>query len=102
VERMRSEYDRRRRIIIKRIREIPGWSCLEPEGAFYAFPNVKSTGMKSLKLSEWLLKEARVATIPGTEFGGMGEGFLRLSYATSYEKIERAMDRIERAVRKRK
>ncbi len=102
VERMRREYDRRRRMIIKRVREVPGWSCLEPEGAFYAFPNVRSMGMKSLAVSEWLLKEARVATIAGTEFGRMGEGFLRLSYATAYEKIEKAMDRIERAVRKRK
>jgi len=102
VERMRREYDRRRRMIIKRVREVPGWSCLEPEGAFYAFPNIKSMGMKSLKASDWLLKEARVATIPGTEFGGMGEGFIRLSYATAYEKIEKAMDRIERTVRKGK
>jgi aminotransferase len=101
VERMRREYDRRRRMIIRRVKEVPGWSCLEPEGAFYVFPNVKSMGMKSLKVSEWLLKEARVATIPGTEFGDMGEGFLRLSYATAYGKIEQAMDRIERAVRKR-
>jgi aminotransferase len=102
VERMRLEYDRRGRMIIKRVREVPGWSCLEPEGAFYVFPNIKSMGMKSLKACEWLLKEAKVATIPGTEFGRMGEGFLRLSYATEYDKIERAMDRIERTVRKRK
>jgi aminotransferase len=102
VERMRREYDRRRRMIIRRVREVPGWSCLDPEGAFYAFPNIRSMKMKSLKASEWLLKEARVATIPGTEFGRMGEGFLRLSYATAYEKIEMAMDRIEKAVRKRK
>jgi aminotransferase len=99
VERMRREYDRRRKMIIKRIGEIPGWSCTEPQGAFYAFPNVKSMGMNSLKASEWLLKEARVATIPGTEFGRNGEGFIRLSYATSYEKIETAMNRIEGAVK---
>jgi aminotransferase len=102
VEKMRREYDRRRKMILKRTREIPGWSCLEPEGAFYLFPNVRSMRMKSLKVSEWLLKEARVATIPGTEFGGMGEGFIRLSYATEYGLIEKAMDRIERVVRKRR
>lgn len=101
VERMRREYDRRRGLIIKRAREVPGWSCVEPQGAFYAFPNVKAMGMKSLKVSEWLLREARVATIPGTEFGRMGEGFIRLSYATSYEKIEKAMERIERVVKKK-
>lgn len=102
VERMRKEYDRRRRMMIKRVGEVPGWSCQEPEGAFYVFPNIRSMGMKSLRACEWLLKEAKVATMPGTEFGRMGEGFLRLSYATAYEKIERAMDRIEGAVRKRK
>lgn len=102
VERMRKEYDRRRRMIVRRVREVPGWSCQEPDGAFYLFPNVKSMGMKSLRVSEWLLKEARVATIPGTEFGRQGEGFIRLSYATAYGKIEKAMDNIEKAVRKRK
>jgi aminotransferase len=102
VERMRREYDRRRRMLVRRVGEIPGWHCLEPEGAFYVFVNVKSMKMKSLKVSEWLLKEARVATIPGTEFGQFGEGYIRLSYATAFEKIEKAMDRIEKAVRKRK
>jgi aminotransferase len=100
VEKMRREYARRRKMIIKRVREVPGWSCLEPEGAFYLFPNVKSMKKKSVQVSEWLLKEARVATIPGTEFGMMGEGFIRLSYATAFEKIEKAMDRIEKAVKK--
>jgi aminotransferase len=100
VEKMRRKYDRRRRMIIKRIEEIPGWTCREPQGAFYAFPNVGSMGMKSLKASEWLLEHARVATIPGTEFGRMGEGFIRLSYATAFGKIEKAMDRIGDAVKK--
>jgi aminotransferase len=102
VERMRKEYDRRRRMIVKRIGEIPGWSCIEPQGAFYVFPNVKSMEMESLQVSEWLLKKAGVATIPGTEFGRNGEGFIRLSYATSYEKIDKAMSRIERAMKGKK
>ena len=102
VERMRKEYDRRRNMIVKRTRKIPGWSCQDPEGAFYLFANVKSMKMKSLAVSEWLLKGAKVATIPGTEFGKHGEGFIRLSYATSYENIEKAMGRIEKAVKKRK
>ena len=101
VEKMRREYDRRRRMIVKRCNEIPGMSCLEPKGAFYAFVNIKDFKMSSYDFSMWLLKEAKVATIPGTEFGTGGEGYVRLSYATSYEKIEKAMDRIERVVRKK-
>ncbi|HDD72770.1 MAG TPA: pyridoxal phosphate-dependent aminotransferase [Candidatus Aenigmarchaeota archaeon] len=101
VRKMLREYDRRRRFIYKRINEIPGFSCLEPQGAFYAFPNIKNLGMKSYRFAEWLLNEARVAVVPGTEFGKHGEGYVRLSYATAYEKIEKAMDRIEKAVRGR-
>ena len=100
VQRMRKAYDRRRRMLMKRLQELPGWSCTEPQGAFYAFPNIRSMGMSSLKVSEWLLRHARVATIPGTEFGRAGEGFIRLSYATEFGKIEKAMDRIEAALRK--
>jgi len=102
VERMRKEYDRRRKMIVRRVREVPGWSCTDPEGAFYLFANIKGMRMKSLKACEWLLKNAKVATIPGTEFGGYGEGFVRLSYATEYGLIEKAMDRIEKAVRAKK
>ena len=97
VERMRKEYDRRRKLIIKRLNEIRGFSCIEPKGAFYAFPNIKSFGMKSFEFSKWLLKKAKVAVVPGTEFGRCGEGYIRCSYATSYEKIEEAMFRIEKA-----
>ncbi len=99
VEKMRREYDRRRRMVVKRINEIPGVSCIMPKGAFYAFPNIKGFGMKSLNFSEWLLRRSKVAVVPGTEFGRMGEGYIRISYATSYEKIESAMNKIERAVK---
>jgi aminotransferase len=102
VEDMRKEYDRRRKLIVKRIREIPKISCLEPEGAFYVFPNIKPMKMKSTEVVRLLLKEARVLTVPGTEFGRYGEGYIRMSYATSYEKIEEAMNRIEDVVRKLK
>lgn len=102
VEKMRREYDRRRKMITRRVNEIPGFSCLNPKGAFYAFVNIKSFGMKSIEFSEWMLKNAKVAMIPGTEFGRYGEGYIRLSYATSYEMIEKAMDRVEKAVRKLK
>ena len=99
VEEMRKEYDRRRKMIVKRVNEIDGFSCVKPEGAFYVFPNIKDFGLSSYEFAEKLLKEAKVAVVPGTEFGRNGEGFVRLSYATAYEKIEEAMDRIERWVR---
>jgi aminotransferase len=99
VRRMVREYDRRRKMIVRRLNEIPGFRCTEPKGAFYAFPNISYYKMKSLKFAEWLLKNAKVAVAPGTEFGRMGEGFIRCSYATAYPKIEKAMDNVERAVR---
>jgi aspartate/methionine/tyrosine aminotransferase len=75
---------------------------LEPEGAFYAFPNITKMKMNSNEATEFFLKKAKVLTVPGTEFGNYGEGYLRMSYATSYEKIKEAMDRIEDAIRKLK
>ncbi len=99
IEKMRKEYDRRRKLIIKRIEEIPRISCLKPEGAFYAFPNIKELNMSSAKVSDFLLKKAKVLTVPGTEFGKDGEGYIRLSYATEYKKIEEALNRIEKAIK---
>jgi aminotransferase len=99
VKKMVNEYNRRRKLIVKRLNEIPGFSCTEPRGAFYAFPNISSFKKKSLNFSKWLLEEAGVAVVPGTEFGRFGEGFIRCSYATAYEKIEKALDRIEKAVK---
>ncbi len=100
VKKMIEEYNKRRKLIIKRLNEISGFSCVEPKGAFYAFPNIKEFGMKSLAFSKWLLKKAKVAVVPGTEFGRCGEGYVRCSYAASYEKIERAMERVERVMKK--
>ncbi len=104
IEKIIKEYNRRRKFIYKRTNEIKGFDCLEPEGAFYAFPefDFKKNGKKftSFGFCEWLLKEAKVACVPGTEFGNLGEGFLRFSYATSFEKIEEGMNRIEKAVKK--
>jgi aminotransferase len=93
------EYNRRRKFIVKRLNEIEGFECMEPEGAFYAFPKI-NFGLSSLEFCEWLLKEAKVACVPGTEFGKYGEGFVRFSYATRFDLIEKAMDRIEKAVKK--
>ena len=73
-------------------------SLSEPEGAFYAFPNISETGMKSVEFGHFLLKNARVLVVPGTEFGRYGEGYVRLSYATEYKKIETAMNRIEKSL----
>jgi aminotransferase len=102
VKDMKKEYERRRKLIVRRIKEIPKISCLEPEGAFYVFPNIKAMKMKSTEVVRLLLKEANVLTVPGTEFGRYGEGYIRMSYATSYEKIKEAMNRIEDVVRKLK
>jgi len=100
VERMRKEYERRGKMIVEGLNKIPGMRCVKPEGAFYAFANISEFGMSSLEFSRWLIKEAKVAAVPGSEFGSNGEGFVRFSYATSYEKIGQALERIEKALRK--
>ena len=100
VTKMIKEYDRRRRMVCKRLQQIPNFFLLEPKGAFYAFPNVKEFGMDSLTFAETILNKAKVAVVPGTEFGSLGEGYIRLSYATACEKIEQGLDRIERFVSK--
>ena len=100
VSEMVCEFDKRRRLVHRRLSEIEGFSCAIPKGAFYAFPNIKAFNTASASFSEFLLREAKVVVTPGSSFGEYGEGFLRLSYATSYEKINEALDRIETAVRK--
>lgn len=99
IEKMRREYDRRRKMLIKRLNDIPKICCSKPEGAFYAFPNITELKMNSLQVAHLLLKKAKVLVVPGTEFGKCGEGYIRLSYATCYDKIEEALDRIEKAVK---
>ncbi len=92
---MRTEYDRRRRLIVNGFNEL-GLTCFEPRGAFYAFPNVTATGMDEQTFAEALLKEERVAVIPGTAFGESGAGHVRACYATAYGKIEEALERMHR------
>ena len=99
VERMREEYNYRRRVIVDGFRNM-GLSCFEPYGAFYVFPCIKRTGMTSEEFCNRLLEEERVAVVPGTGFGECGEGFIRCSYAYSIENIEEALDRIERFVQR--
>ncbi|MDP6642401.1 MAG: pyridoxal phosphate-dependent aminotransferase [Candidatus Nanoarchaeia archaeon] len=99
IEKMRKEYDRRRKFIVKRLNEI-GLKTLEPKGAFYTFSNIKDFKMSSSKFANKLLKEAKVAVVPGTEFGRFGEGYIRCSYATDYKIIVKAMNRLEKFVKK--
>jgi len=99
VEEMRREYDRRRRLIVGGLNEI-GLTCVEPKGAFYAFPSIAVTGMDENTFAEKLLQEERVAVVPGSAFGPSGKGYVRCSYATAYEKIEEALDRMRRFVRR--
>ncbi|MCS7283715.1 MAG: aminotransferase class I/II-fold pyridoxal phosphate-dependent enzyme [Anaerolineae bacterium] len=99
VEEMRREYDRRRRLIVSGLNEI-GLTCVEPKGAFYAFPSIAITGMDDNTFAEKLLQEERVAVVPGSAFGPSGKGFVRCSYATAYEKIEEALERMRRFVRR--
>jgi aminotransferase len=97
---MVSEFDRRRRLISKGLNGTKGFRCNLPEGAFYVFPNIEDFGTNSLDFSQFLVKDARVITTPGSAFGRQGEGFLRLSYATSSENINNALHRIEKAAQK--
>jgi aspartate aminotransferase len=100
VDAMVAEFSRRRDIIVDGLNRIPGFSCRKPKGAFYVFPNIKGTGMTSKDLMEYLLADAGVACLAGTDFGQYGEGYLRFSYATSIQNIERALGKIEEAVKK--
>ncbi|WP_422041602.1 pyridoxal phosphate-dependent aminotransferase [Roseibium sp.] len=94
VEAMVSEFDARRRVIVDGLNALSGVSCRTPLGAFYAFPNIKDTGWKAKELASALLEETGVATIGGPDFGILGEGYIRLSYANSTENILRALERI--------
>jgi len=95
VDEMVAEYDRRRRLIVDGLNQI-GLPTFEPRGAFYAFPQITPSGMDEETFAQKLLEEEQVAVIPGSAFGAGGEGFVRCSYATAYEKIEEALRRIER------
>jgi aminotransferase len=99
VRHMVAEYDRRRRLIVDGFNHI-GLPTFEPRGAFYAFPKIEATGISDEEFAERLLFEEKVAMVPGSAFGAGGEGFMRASYATAYEKIEEALRRIERFCRK--
>jgi aspartate/methionine/tyrosine aminotransferase len=91
---MMNAFDTRRKLVVEKMNALPNVSCATPKGAFYAFPNISGTGWKSKKLASALLEEAGVATIGGPDFGILGEGYIRLSYANSEDNIEQAIKRI--------
>jgi aspartate/methionine/tyrosine aminotransferase len=96
---MVAAFRRRRDLMVDGLNNIPGISCLKPDGAFYVFPNISGTGMASKPFADRLLDEFGVAALSGTSFGEHGEGYLRLSYANSEENLARALERIEAAAR---
>ena len=97
IENMRCEYDMRRRLIVEGLRNM-GLDCFEPEGAFYVFPSIQSTGLSSEEFCTRLLKDEHVAVVPGNAFGACGEGFVRISYSYSLKHINEALARMERFV----
>ena len=99
VQEMRREYNRRRRLIVDGFNTL-GLDCFEPRGAFYAFPSIAASGMSSDEFAMRLLEEEEVAVVPGDAFGPSGAGFVRASYATAFEKIEEALNRFERFMRR--
>jgi aminotransferase len=96
---MVEEYDRRRKLIVGGFNSL-GLPCFEPRGAFYAFPNITASGMNEEDFAELLIREEQVAMVPGSAFGASGKGHVRASYATAYEKIEQALERIHRFMRR--
>ena len=99
VQAMTAEFSQRRRLITDGLRAIPGINCPEPEGAFYAFPSIKGTGLSSAEFEERAMSEAGVALLSGSAFGQYGEGYVRLSYANSLENIQKALDSLGKFVR---
>jgi aspartate aminotransferase len=97
---MREEFMARRAIIVNGLNAIPGVGCVNPHGAFYAFPNVSSFGRSASEIADHLLYDAGVCGLSGTAFGQHGEGYIRFSYANSREKIEAALDRIAESLAK--
>ena len=100
VKEMFTAYNERRNVLITGLNEINGLSCYAPEGTFYAFVNIKDTGITSEELSTYLLEECKVVTVPGTAFGAQGEGYIRLSFATSLEDIKEGIRKIKRGIEK--
>ena len=97
VEEMVEYYDRNRRLIVDGLNRINGFSCPNPKGAFYVFPNVTGFGMSSVEAAEYILEKTHVVTAPGSAFGDGGEGYIRICYASKYEQLQEALARMEKA-----
>lgn len=102
VGKMVAEFDKRRKVVVEGLNKLPGVSCATPKGAFYAFPNIKQTGWKAKALASALLEDAGVATIGGPDFGILGEGYMRISYANSTANIVKALGRMGEFLANRK
>ncbi len=98
IRKMMEVYKERRDVLVGGLNKIRGISCLKSEGAFYVFPNITKTGLSSEEFSDLMLSKARVALLPGTNFGRYGKGYIRLTYATSLENIKEGLKRMERAL----
>ena len=99
VETMMAAFDERRRVIVPLLNQIPSFSCLDPGGAFYAFPNISGTGMGAKELQTRLLEEAGIATVAGPSFGVHADQYIRFSYANSVENIRAAIERMKDLLR---
>jgi aspartate aminotransferase len=97
VEEMRQVFESRRNLMVDAIRKIPGLGCLRPQGAFYVFPDISATGLDSMTFCQRLLEQEQVALVPGIAFGA--DDYVRLSYATDQETIEKGIERLDRFVR---
>jgi len=100
IRNMMKVYKERRDLLVEGLNSIPGISCLKSEGAFYVFPNITKTGMRSEGFANFILEEAKVAILPGTNFGKYGEGYVRLTYASGIENIKIGIERIKTAMKK--
>jgi aspartate aminotransferase len=100
VAEMVREFKNRRDVVVKMLNGIEDVSCVTPQGAFYAFPNVSRYERDSFKMADYLLNEAKVAVVPGRAFGECGEGFIRISYATSMDDLTRGIERIDEALKR--
>ncbi len=100
VDSIMKKFSERRKAIVKGLNEVPGFSCILPKGAFYVFPNISETEMKSEQLANYIIEEAKVCLLPGTAFGSQGEGFLRLSYASSLKDIDEGINRLKETMEK--
>jgi aminotransferase len=97
---MIAEFDRRRNFVYSELANMPDIKVLKPKGAFYVFPNITGTGKSSEEITRYLLEEAKIAVVPGSVFGNFGEGYIRISYANSYENLEIAMSNMKAALEK--